>query len=233
MIRGSDMKSNRRLSVKCIALLLCAALLVPTLPFGFAEEKSAAGDLNIATLSNLLYYPDSLAGDKGEAYYTYMEGEGANGRDQDALLEAAFASLKYQAERSGLAFVVSTPDPNITAERIADEYEIFYRSVKVMPPGYSNVIEEVTSKAEETSRAYLATRGRCGSLARAIGGCIGIKSNISLGIVIGIFGILLGVLLCATLVLYASVGRLSIVELGIYIGFWIGATLIAELIRRP
>ncbi|MBR1533242.1 MAG: hypothetical protein IJ639_02670, partial [Ruminococcus sp.] len=138
-----------------------------------------------------------------------------------------------RAERSGLALIVSTTDANITPELIADRYGVFFRSVKVTAPGYSNVIDEAVTKVEETSRAYLATRGRIGSLARAIGGCIGLKSNISLGIVIEIFGMLLGILLSATLALYASVARLSIVELMIYIGFWVGATIIAELIKRP
>ncbi|MBQ3284593.1 MAG: hypothetical protein IJH40_03040 [Ruminococcus sp.] len=138
-----------------------------------------------------------------------------------------------KAERSGLALIVSTTDVNVTAELISDRYEVFYRSVKVTAPGYSNVIDEATTKVEEASRAYVATRGRIGSLARAIGGCIGIKSNISLGIVVGIFGMILGILLSATLALYASVARLSIVEVMIYIGFWVAATIIAELIKRP
>lgn len=138
-----------------------------------------------------------------------------------------------KAEVSGLAFVVSTPDPNVTAELIADAYGVFYRSIKIMPTGYANTIDEVTSKVEETSRAYLATRGRVASLARAVGGCIGLKSNITLGIVIEMFGLVLGVLLCATLALYSSVARLSVLELMIYILFWTAATIIAELIRRP
>lgn len=138
-----------------------------------------------------------------------------------------------RAEHSGLAFVVSTVDANVTAELIADRYELFFRSVKVTAPGYSDAIEEATGRVEEASRSYLATRGRIGSLARAVGGCIGVKSNINLGIVISVFGLLLGLLLSATLALYASVARLSIVELMLYIGFWVAATLIAELIKRP
>ena len=145
--------------------------------------------------------------------------------------KSAKAQLQ-RAERSGLAFVVSSPDPNVTAEMIAEEYELFYRSVKVMSPGYANEIDEATSKVEETSRAYLATRGRQSALARAVGGCIGLKGNITLGIAIAMFGLVLGLLLCATLVLYASVGRLSIVELMIYILFWTVATLVAGLIRK-
>ena len=137
-----------------------------------------------------------------------------------------------KAERSGLAFVVSSPDPNVTAELVAEQYGLFYRSVKIMSPGYANEIDEVTSKVEETSRAYLATRGRQSSLARAVGGCIGIKSNITLGIAIGVFGLALGILLCATLVLYASVARLSVLEMSIYIAFWTAASIAATLIRR-
>ena len=153
-----------------------------------------------------------------------------------ALSYSASKSAKAQLQRAedcGLAFIVSSPDPNVTAEMIADGYELFYRSVKVVSPGYANEIDEMTSKVEETSRAYLATRGRQSSLARAIGGCIGLKSNISLGIAISVFGLVLGILLCATLVLYASVARLTIVELMIYILFWTVATIVAGLIRRP
>ena len=129
--------------------------------------------------------------------------------------------------------IVSTTDSNVTAELIAERYELFHRSVKVTTPGYSDVIDESIAKVEETSRAYLATRGRIGSLARAIGGCIGIKSNINLGIAVSIFGMILGILLCATLALYASVARLSVVELIVYIGFWVVASVAAELIKRP
>ena len=64
-------------------------------------------------------------------------------------------------------------------------------------------------------------------------GCIGVKSNIRLGIAISVFGMILGILLCATLCLYASVARLSVVELMIYIGFWVIASIAAELIKRP
>ena len=137
------------------------------------------------------------------------------------------------AERNGIAMIASTTDSNVTPELIADRYELFLRSVKVTTPGYSDVIDEVTTRVEETSRAYLATRGRIGSLARAVSGCVNIKANISLGIVISVFGMILGILLCATLALYASVARLSIVELLIYIGFWVAASVISELIKRP
>lgn len=55
----------------------------------------------------------------------------------------------------------------------------------------------------------------------------------TMGIVVSMFGLFLGVLLCATMVLYATVARLSIVEMILYILFWLAATFIAELVRRP
>ena len=138
-----------------------------------------------------------------------------------------------QAQKNGLSVIVGTTDANITADLIAKKYHLFYRCVKIVPTGYASVIDEVTSKREETSRAYLATRGKFSSLVRAVSGSIGLRSNITLGIVVSVFGLFLGVLLCATLVLYASVARLSIVEMLLYILFWLGATLVSELVRRP
>lgn len=138
-----------------------------------------------------------------------------------------------RGENAGLSYVVSTTDANITAELIAEEYGLFYRSVKVVPTGYATVIDEQTGKVEETSRAYVATRGRLPSLVRAIAGCISLRMNINVGLVIQLFGLVLGVLLCATMALFATVARLSVVELMIYILFWAAATVIAELIRQP
>ena len=138
-----------------------------------------------------------------------------------------------KGERTGLALVISTTDVNVTSELIAQEYGLFYRTVKVVPTGYASVIDETTTKVEETSRAYLATRGRLSSLVRSIAGCIGLRSNITVGIVIQLFGLLLGVLLCATMALYASVARLGVFELMIYVLFWTAATIVGELIKRP
>ena len=107
------MRRYHRPLLHLIALLLCAALLCPALPRGLAEETEPAAvpkDLRIATLSDLRYYPDALAGDKGEAYFSYLGAAGVNGRDQDALLDAAFASLRSQARQGKLDCLVVCGD---------------------------------------------------------------------------------------------------------------------------
>ena len=55
--------------------------------------------------------------------------------------------VDFRCGHQALALIVSTTDANITPELIATRYEIFYRSVKVTAPGYSNVIDEATEKA--------------------------------------------------------------------------------------
>ena len=103
---------NRSVFQKMLAILLAVLLAAGVMPVSLAApaEKAPAGDFSVATLSDIRYFPDSLAGDKGEAYYAYTQAAGVNGRDQDALLDAAFASLRYRAERDGLDCVVICGD---------------------------------------------------------------------------------------------------------------------------
>ena len=137
------------------------------------------------------------------------------------------------SEKNGLSFLVGTTDPNVTADLLAQKFNIFFRSIKILPNGYANVMDEVTSKVDETSRSYLATRGAFSSLSRAVSGCIKIKSNMTMGIVLELFSLILGVILCATLVLYSSVARLTVLEILVYVLFWLFATIVAQLIKKP
>lgn len=143
------------------------------------------------------------------------------------------AQLLQQAEANGVSLLVQTTDCNVTGEKIADDFGIFFRSVKVLPTGLGNVCIEITSQKEDTSRAYLATRGSFFSLLRAISGCVRLKSNISLAVVIQLIGVILGILLAATLALCAGVGALKGVEVLIFILFWAAASIIAPAIQKP
>lgn len=138
-----------------------------------------------------------------------------------------------KAELNGLCFIVSTTDCNVTTDQLTNDYELFYRSIKVLSTGYSNVCTHYRTQKEETSRAYLATRGKTASFIRAITGCIKLRNNLTMGNVIQIFGLILGVLLCATMVLYANVSILGVFEILLYMLFWAAASIIAQLVKRP
>ena len=138
-----------------------------------------------------------------------------------------------RAEANGISLLVRTTDPAVTSEKIAEDFGVFFRSVKVLSTGLGNVCKEVSSQKEDNSRAYLATRGTFLPLLRAISGCVRMKSNISLAVVIQLIGVILGVVLTAAIVLWAGVASLGTVEILIFVLFWGTAAVVAPLIQKP
>ena len=136
-------------------------------------------------------------------------------------------------EQNGVTLLVRTIDSNITQDRIAEDFGVFYRSVKILPTGLGNITKEMTDTPDEETRAYIATKGGIQSFARAISGCIRIKSNVTLSIVIQMAAIILGFVLVGTITLVSGISRLNILELLIYFAFWIAAVIIAPAIRKP
>lgn len=138
----------------------------------------------------------------------------------------------HRAEANGISVLVHSTDCNITNDLICSLYNVFYRTVKVLPTGLGTVLKECKSTFEETSRAYLITNGKTSAFLKAVSGSVHIKRNISLSIVIQLISVVLGVLLTATLALYAGVGVLGTLEVLIYSLFWGVATLVAPLIHK-
>lgn len=139
----------------------------------------------------------------------------------------------FRAQKNGLCLVVSTTDCNITADKIATDYEIFPRTIKVLNTGFATTCNEVCSKKGESERAYLSTRGSFSSLIHAITNAVSFRQNLTIGLIVQIFGLILGVLLCATMVLYASVSILGVIEMLLYMLFWGIASVISQLVNKP
>lgn len=141
-------------------------------------------------------------------------------------------SALQKGEQSGLSYLIRTTDCNITAERVSEDFALYFRSVKILPTGLGNVCKEAQSQSEEKSRAYLGTRGKISSMVRGVSGCMNIKGNISLAIVIQLIALILGLLLVATLCLYAGNAVVGTIQILVYSIFWAFATLISPLIQR-
>ena len=142
-------------------------------------------------------------------------------------------SEMQRAEANGVSFLIRTTDYNITDDLVAQLYNLFYRSIKVLPTGLGNVLKEAQSVTEESSRAYLVTHGKASALARAVSGCVKIKDNISLAIVLQLIAVVLGILISSPLVLYAGVSVMGTLEVLIYTIFWAAAAIIAPAIQKP
>ena len=142
-------------------------------------------------------------------------------------------SEMQRAEANGISFLIRTTDYNITDDLVANLYDLFYRSIRVLPTGLGNVLKEAQSVVEDNSRAYLITRGKTSGMARAVSGSVKIKQNISMAIVIQLIAVILGLLIASPLVLYASVGVMGTLEVFIYVLFWAAAAIIAPAIQKP
>lgn len=138
-----------------------------------------------------------------------------------------------RAETNGISFLIRTTDYNVTNDLIANLYDLFYRSIKVLPTGLGNVLKEAEDTVEETSRSYLITNGEAASLARAVTGCVKIKHNISLSIIIQLIAVILGLLVASTLSLYAGVSVMGSLEVLIYALFWGAAAVFAPALQKP
>ncbi len=104
------------LSKKILSVLLCIAMICTFVPVVSAKTSKADNDLLLTTLSDIHYYPESLAGNKSEAFYTHMDGSNCVYDDLDAILDSTFAALKNDAKRRGLKYVVITGDLTANGE---------------------------------------------------------------------------------------------------------------------
>lgn len=147
--------------------------------------------------------------------------------------DSELKSELQRAETNGISFLIRTTDYNITNDLIAELYNLFYRSLKVLPTGLGNVLKEAQGTVEDSSRSYLITSGKASSLTRAVSGSVKIKHNISLAIIIQLIAVIIGILLASTLSLYAGVGVMGSLEVLIYALFWGIAAIVAPSIQRP
>lgn len=146
--------------------------------------------------------------------------------------DAQLKAEMQRAETNGISFLIRTTDYNVTNDLVAKLYDLFYRSIKVLPTGLGNVLREAEDTVEETSRSYLITNGKAASLARAVTGCVKIKHNISLSIIIQLIAVIFGLLVASTLSLYAGVQVMGSLEVLIYALFWGAAAVFAPAVQK-
>ena len=106
-------------------------------------------------------------------------------------------------------------------------------SADAEPTGLGNALLEAQSVTEEKSRCYLITHGKTAGLARAVSGCVRIKQNISMAVIIQLIAVILGLLLAVPIVLYADVNVMGALEVGVYALFWTLAAVIAPALQKP
>lgn len=118
--------------------------------------------------------------------------------------------LKHELQRlekNGVSVLIRTADPNLTTKRIASDYDMHIRSVKILPNSLGNICKEALKEKSGKARCYIGTRGKTSSLARAVAGCIRIKTNISIAVVAQLIGLIL-------MIIYGTVVSIMSGDLG-------------------
>lgn len=106
-----------KLTKKVLSLLLSMLLVLTALPLTFAKTAAPAdGDLLLATMSDVHYYPESLAQYRGEAFYDYTRGFNCVWDNLDGVVESAFAAIKRDVTEKGLKYLVLTGDLTTNGE---------------------------------------------------------------------------------------------------------------------
>ena len=136
-----------------------------------------------------------------------------------------------ELQENGVSFLVRTIDPSITKEKIAEKFGLFHRCITVLPTGLGNICNEVMSSVDEQSRAYLVTGGKLTSFAKAVSGCIKMKSSVIVSSLLQYASIVFGILVFLAIAFLSGFQKLGSLELFIYILFWALATIVTALIK--
>ena len=172
----------------------------------YEEEQKADGD-------EILYLACA-----GELVAMFIVGYSANRRVADAL---------RRMEANGMSMLIRTTDVNITAERIAKDFGVSHRSIKILEQKNSNVVRDEMIGKEKSSPAFVATKGGVTSFGRAVSGCIQTKRNISLSLAVQVFGVLLGLLIVTVIALVSGVHHIGAMQMFFFYLFWVAAVLAA------
>ena len=132
-----------------------------------------------------------------------------------------------------MSVIVRTADPNITAKRIAADYDLHIGSVKILPNSLGNICKAAIKEKSRKARCYIGTRGKLYSLARAVVGCIKIRSNINIAVIIQALGIITGALATSAVALASGDQCMNAFELLCFMLFWVLASVFVPLIQKP
>ncbi|MGN1112831.1 MAG: hypothetical protein ACI4RP_06455 [Acutalibacteraceae bacterium] len=150
----------------------------------------------------------------------------------DYQADQRLAAELSRLEKNGVAILIRTADPNVTQIKVARDFGVFIRNVRILPTALGNICKDEMSRREDSSRAFISTEGKLHSLARAISGCIKIKNNIMIAIVIQVIAVALGVLIAAVVSVFSGLNGLHGLDLLFYVVFWAVASIIAPLLQK-
>ena len=135
-------------------------------------------------------------------------------------------------EENGVSFIIRSLDPNVNKESIAKKFYLYNRCITILPTGLGNICNEALSSVDESSRSYLVTRGKLSSFAKAVSGCIRIKSTVFISTVLQYVSVVSALILVTVISFVSGFDKLGSLELLTYTGFWNLAAILMSMIKK-
>lgn len=136
-------------------------------------------------------------------------------------------------EREGVALIVSTTDPNITASMLSEGFGISENSIKIMSPAESREYSKLRNTPAQKTDAGIAYKGPINALLRAVTGALRLNSNIRLISILQTISILIGYGVILFFALTSGFDHINALQILCYQIFWIVAIVFVPLLRKP
>lgn len=141
------------------------------------------------------------------------------------------AQALYTMERKGISLIVKSTDPNLTAEKIAQIYDLPLEMIRVISSKLHSDYEAMTAKKDMVP-AGLSYTGDARSLFHGITAAISVKGAINLATVMQVVGILLGFGLMAFFSLLGAMQNVNGLAVVAFQMLWGTGTMLFSNMRR-
>ncbi len=135
-------------------------------------------------------------------------------------------------EDNGVNLLLYSNDSNITPKNVANNFRIFFRSVKILSKNLWDNFESNVKNSKHSSSAQLLTSGNLISFANLIASCIRLKSSLIAIVVVQAICLVLCFCVAIFLIFYTGIENLHLLEVLLYILLWCIPVLLVSKLRK-
>ncbi|MBC8571019.1 hypothetical protein [Zongyangia hominis] len=176
-------------------------------------------------------YEDRYAKDGREILYLSNSGE------LTAMFILSYNSLEHIRDAveelvdNDIVLLVSTNDPNVTAEKIASVFGIGIEFVSILSTRLREDLRDV-QKVKPKAPASIAFAGKFSVLTDTLSSLFAIKSSIGMGLIVQTVSVILGYGLAVFFAYFGGMAQLTVLSVLVYQVFWLAAILILNMIKK-
>lgn len=98
---------EKKISLKVISILLSLAILIACIPMSVSANTAS---IRFGVVTDIHYYPDSLKGDRGEAWQTFLKNKHKEYDENNSLLSNALDGVMRNAAEGGATYLLVPGD---------------------------------------------------------------------------------------------------------------------------